>query len=657
MPPDEPTGAGHARSCGADDAWVHAWLASALRRWRQEASAYAAILAAIAALIAAGVGASFLGIVLAGALGLCAALWRVPFALDARRLVAATERGTPQLQNALRAWHEASPESSPRIRRHLAAQVHAALGPGPPPRVTTRADWVVVGVLACLGAALLVVPASTPEKAAPFERRTAADQTSGPAQLSWTITATPPAYTGRPASRVMNPSQVVVLDGTTVAIDVRNLPLDATLRVGATMLPITRGSDRLAHARLVARQSEVVLLQGAGGQVLGSMALVVQPDAPPRLRIIAPARDLRQDASTGRVAIQVVADDDLGLRDLRLRFTRVSGSGESFTFEDGEWPLAVTRRSAASWSGAYTLDLARLALGPGDSVVYHAVAHDARPGPEGAAESERFLVEIARPGAQAAGDFSLPDPEDKFALSQRMVIQLTERLLERRARMRAEEYREQAQALAVAQRRVRAEFVFMLGGEVEDEMEEAAHSHEVEAGRLDNRGQSDLTEAVRQMSQAERRLTDADLREALPYEYKALAALQAAFGKARYFMRTLPTPVQLDETRRLTGSLDGVTAAAWALTPLREGTRAASLQVLGRLEGGSGDVSADLLAAVVALDARRGGWVGQVQDARARDGRAGLARLVRARLAASAPLWLPLPLARTPDEALAARPK
>ena len=107
--------------------------------------------------------------------------------------------------------------------------------------------------------------------------------------------------------------------------------------------------------------------------------------------------------------------------------------------------------------------------------------------------------------------------------------------------------------LAIAQRRVRAEFVFMLGGEVEDEFEEAAHSHEVEGGRLENKGQGDLTEAVRQMSLAETRLTAAEVREALPYEYKALAALQAAFGKARYVMRTLPSPVQIDASRRLQG--------------------------------------------------------------------------------------------------------
>ena len=267
--------------------------------------------------------------------------------------------------------------------------------------------------------------------------------------------------------------------------------------------------------------SDVLQVYGQQQQVLASITLVVVPDAAPTVRITAPAADLRRDAATGIVPIRITAQDDLGLRDLRLRFTKVSGSGESFTFEDGEWPVQVRRTSERQWTGSHQVDLAALGLGPGDSLVYHAVAHDARVGAEGAAESERFLIEITRPGALAAGDFSLPEPEEKFALSQRMVIQLTERLLEKRPRMSAEAFGEEAQALAVAQRRVRAEFVFMLGGEVEDEFEEAAHAHEVEEGRQANQGKGDLTEAVRQMSQAETRLTARDVREALPYEYRA----------------------------------------------------------------------------------------------------------------------------------------
>jgi hypothetical protein len=235
-----------------------------------------------------------------------------------------------------------------------------------------------------------------------------------------------------------------------------------------------------------------------------------------------------------------------------------------------------------------------------------------------------------------------------------MVIQLTERLLERRPRLTADDYRQEAQAIAIAQRRVRAEFVFMLGGEVEDEFEEAAHSHEVEAGRLDNRGQGDLSEAVRQMAQAETRLTAADLREALPYEYRALAALQAAFGKARYFMRTLPVAVQIDAARRLQGDRATAASARWERTPIQDGQRAAAAEVLRGLDAArSGDraAAAALLPALIALDRGNADWVALAQRVLDAGGTTAVARALRTRLLAGSPAWWPVPLPRTDVEA------
>ena len=285
-------------------------------------------------------------------------------------------------------------------------------------------------------------------------------------------------------------------------------------------------------------------------------------------------------------------------------------------------------------------------------MVYHAVAHDARLGAEGAVESERYLIEIARPGALVAGDFSLPEPEEKFALSQRMVILLTERLLEKRPRMSAEDYAREAQALAMAQRRVRAEFVFMLGGEVEDEFEEAAHAHEVEEGRQANQGKGDLTEAVRQMSQAETRLTAVDVREALPYEYRALAAVQAALGKSRYFMRTLPAAVQIDAARRLQGDRTPASSARWTVTPLTDQARADALGLLARLDTAQADLDR-LLPALVAIDRGDPAWVVAVQRAAAENGVDGVARVLRLRLLPGSPTWMRMPLPRTSAEARA----
>ncbi len=81
---------------------------------------------------------------------------------------------------------------------------------------------------------------------------------------------------------------------------------------------------------------------------------------------------------------------------------------------------------------------------------------------------------------------------------------------------------------------VRAEVVFLGGGEVQDEVEEAAHSDEVTEGRLENTGQA---------------------AEALVVERQALRSLERAFDRRRYFLRTLPDRSRIDVTRRLTGNL------------------------------------------------------------------------------------------------------
>ena len=149
-----------------------------------------------------------------------------------------------------------------------------------------------------------------------------------------------------------------------------------------------------------------------------------------------------------------------------------------------------------------------------------------------------------------------------------MLIVKTERLHQRRASLPPAELAEQSLNLAVEQRMIRAEFVFMLGGEINDEEVEAEQSVELQAGRLQNRGQRDLRAATIAMSQAEKLLTGANTADALVAERAAVTALQRAFSRDRYILRALATRSQLDPARRLTGSL----ADAAGLAPRRRPT-------------------------------------------------------------------------------------
>jgi hypothetical protein len=221
------------------------------------------------------------------------------------------------------------------------------------------------------------------------------------------------------------------------------------------------------------------------------------------------------------------------------------------------------------------------------------VAADARPG-DGTASSETFFIEISKLGVAAGDAFTLPEENTRYALSQQMLILKTERLHQRRAAMAADIIAGEALNLAVEQRMIRAELVFMLGGEVEDEEVEAEQSVELQEGRLENRGQRDLRAATIAMSQAQKLLTAANTGDALVAERAAVAALQRAFSRNRYILRALATRSPLDPARRLTGSLAGARDWRRVRPDVPENRRAALLQDLLR---GIADLIRDISSA------------------------------------------------------------
>lgn len=190
-------------------------------------------------------------------------------------------------------------------------------------------------------------------------------------------------------------------------------------------------------------------------------------------------------------------------------------------------------------------------------VVYRAVASDARPGAK-PVESDAFIVEIVSVSEAMAEGFSIDDTQDKYALSQQMVIVKTERLIAKvaaRPAPTAEAILDEALTIAAEQRSVRAELVFMTGGHFEDEFVEAAHEHEITDGRMDNSGRADLGRAIREMSRASSELTAGNLTVALAAEKAALDAMQRALSRRRFILRTLTQRESIDDSRRLTGTL------------------------------------------------------------------------------------------------------
>ena len=394
------------------------------------------------------------------------------------------------------------------------------------------------------------------------------------APLRVTVDVDPPPYTRAARSSITDPQELRVVEGSRVR-----------LRSDRPIV-VTHDGATVAEAFVAERTGYVTAKSGGAERVI---PLVVTPDALPIVRVSAPGRDLVFADDSPRLAFEARATDDYGVRSLTLRFTKVSGSGEEYTFESGDIRLDLVKRSARDWAGRAERALSALGLKEGDMLVYRAVATDEKPG-DRESSSDAYFVEISRIGMSAGDAFTLPEEETRYALSEQMLIVKTERLARQRASTGDGTFDEASLNLAVEQRAIRAEFVFMLGGEVEDEEVEAERSIELQAGRLANRGQRDLRDATRAMSQAETLLTGGNPAAALAAERTAVSALQRAFARDRYLLRALASRAQLDPSRRLTGSRADARDVRVALPAAPENRRAARLEDLLQ---GIGDLARD----------------------------------------------------------------
>ena len=433
------------------------------------------------------------------------------------------------------------------------------------------------------------------------------------------IVVTPPGYAGRPAETLRNPSRIDALAGSRLDIRVQADAASVSLETVGGAQPLRSTAGQAFEGAILADNDGYLSLaptatNGTTG-IRRLIGLAVTIDRAPRIRITTPGHDLIVADGKRSVAIAIEAEDDLGLASLRLRYTRVKGSGETFSFTDGEVPVTVTKKNDRVWSAHGNWSLHSLDLEPGDLVIYRGVATDARPGAL-AAESDAFIIEIASPGALPGEGFAVDDRLDKYAISQQMVILKTERLIAARSKLATDEFEREAHGIAAEQRQVRAEFMFMMGGELADagldptslnEEVEAEGEEDLAAGRLANQGRADLLRAIRSMSRAATRLTDFAVTDALPHEKEALTYLQRAFARNRYILRMLAERERLDDTRRLTGTLDKLARptrpAAEAEAPPRSVALRRVLADLAALV--PADLSADACAKALSALAQR----------------------------------------------------
>ena len=389
------------------------------------------------------------------------------------------------------------------------------------------------------------------------------DKLEASAPLGIVVTVTPPPYAGKPPQQHQDPSRIEALEGSTLRLAVSGPGPGWRVRFGAGVLPASGSAGQSVIETVTAENGYLAIepvaspegAAGARDRRLIPVAMI--PDHAPTVRVENPGHDLVVADANRTIAIRAAASDDIGLRSLEIRYTKVSGSGEQFAFEEGALPVTLGRDSSQAWTGTARVSMAALKLVPGDAFVYRAIARDARPGDKGLATSDTFVVEIAGAGQVALDGLEMPTNQQRYALSQQMIVLDIQRLRARERRLSREVLKDAADSIATRQRAVRANFVFVMGGHVEDNAVDVEQLTASKDGRLQNDAEQEMNAAVLHMGRVEVALAGVDTSTALTQARAAVAALQRALGRSRYILRTIPVGSRIDPSRRLTGELSG----------------------------------------------------------------------------------------------------
>jgi hypothetical protein len=309
-------------------------------------------------------------------------------------------------------------------------------------------------------------------------------------------------------------------------------------------------------------------------------------DVPPKIVLVAPAKDTTLRAAQLVVHLNATASDDIGLRGAYFEYLVTTGSGEVFNARTITTPV-VNLNGSRRGSLTATLDLSSLRLNQGDVVSIRAIAQDGNTlsGP-GTATSDTRTFRIARAEEydSVAVDAAAPLPVDTAAVSQRMLIMMTEKLVKEKKRITRQELVRRSGEIGDLEDKVRKRVESILyeteGGAEEAEAAltppdpsktlEGEESDQVRAVK-----NPDMFEAFNALWAAVRSLQIAEPDSALGPMRVALKALDRARLANRLYIRGVPPKVVVDIARvRMSGKEKG---AASTRTPLasRDSTRAA----------------------------------------------------------------------------------
>jgi len=529
--------------------------------------------------------------------------------------------------NALASWLELQShgETPAYVADRLAAAAYAeASSVDPPAEVPLDRPARIAATIVALGAVVLCSPVAGYDLSGRLlPPRLEASSTPAGADAAYAaepfvdapdrlaIVVTPPAYTGRAAARFDDPAEIVAVAGSRieVALVPGHAAVTATLSIGGGVDSelVADGSGSLAASFVATEPGSVAIrpFDSRGERRAFLLPLQIAEDRAPEVRITNPTADILVDAKSRPALLDVSfeASDDFGLGPMKLEWIRSIGEGDAAEFTRGDLSVRTSGRTeSGAVRGSCRLDLEKLGIVPGSSLVFHVEAQDRNTvsGPStGLSESLVFEVSVPDPPAPVTLADLRPEDFQRFLVSQRMILEKTLALHARRDRMPSPRYREESTQLAREQREFKEsfdQFIEIHGehdqgagvtfesekaiqdaqkglshgeGDEHDPAAEAEEAHEaaVEArtgshahGPGDESGPAnspfrDLLVSIRAMWDAERALGIADTADAIPHERRALEFLKKAQRATRYFSRVRVTTKPIDLKRRYAGEL------------------------------------------------------------------------------------------------------
>lgn len=402
------------------------------------------------------------------------------------------------------------------------------------------------------------------------------------------VRVVPPAYSGLSVEEIKGDAPVRALAGSRVevALLVQGKPDGATLSYGGANNLMRSLGDGQYVGEFMANASGTlearVLKDDEIDSALSAVrAVEVFADAPPEVRITEPAGDqLLHSQPSAPINVHWTARDDLGLERVTLKYIRSRGEGDAAKFTGGELTPARSGNSGArEWQGAAALDLARLGVTAGDTLVFWVEARDRNPLANNTGRSQSLAIAIAAPDAPklTLGDLR-PNDIGRFLLSERLIIMHTEKLESERARLAPDEFKQRASEIAAEQREFKNSFKDFLeiegAGQAEasadakdaQSVEERVRAAEDERTEVHMHGipeppaaspatVKEMVYAIRSMWDAEDALSLSDTTNALKSERVALAHLKRAQTAVRYIPHVVAQSKPVDLKRRYAGEL------------------------------------------------------------------------------------------------------